>query len=263
MLKHTLTALALISLALIQPGSAQTTPSTATPPTTVAVSEGQDLEIQSGGKAYKSYLAAPAATTPATRRPAVILLHSFRGLEPGYRELVDEMAAAGYVTLALGWQTFEPEPTDATVKTLVEDGLKALALRPDVNANAVGLTGFCAGGRYTMLLLPQIKAFKSGVAWYGFPDQGGTALKPQTPSALIGDLTTPMLIIHGTKDQASPVATIYSYAQKLDTANKSFKLSVYQGEPHGFLLAEGNIANTQASRDARRDMLNYFGETLR
>ncbi|WP_245556568.1 hypothetical protein [Deinococcus aquatilis] len=80
MLKHTLTALALISLALIQPGSAQTTPSTATPPTTVAVSEGQDLEIQSGGKAYKSYLAAPAATTPATRHPAAFLPGAGAGL---------------------------------------------------------------------------------------------------------------------------------------------------------------------------------------
>jgi carboxymethylenebutenolidase len=263
MFKRTLPALALISLALTQPGAAQTTPSTATPTTTVAVSEGQNLDVVSGGKAYTSYLAAPAATTPATRRPAVILLHSFRGLEQGYRDLVDEMAAAGYVTLALGWQTFEPEPSDATVKTLVEDGLKALALRPDVNMNAVGLTGFCAGGRYTMLLLPQMKAFKSGVAWYGFPDQGGTALKPQTPTALIGDLTAPMLIIHGTKDQPSPIASIYSYAQKLDAANKPFKLSVYQGELHGFLLADGKIAGTQASRDARRDMLNYFGETLK
>ncbi|MDB5044163.1 MAG: hypothetical protein JWQ08_213 [Deinococcus sp.] len=262
MLKHTLPALALISLALIQPGSAQTIPP-ALPTTTVAVSEGQDLEIQSGGKAYKSYLAAPAAGTTAVRRPAVILMHSFQGLEPGYRDLVDEMAAAGYVTLALGWQTFEPEPSDATVKTLVEDGLKALALRPDVNINAVGLTGFCAGGRYTMLLLPQMKAFKSGVAWYGFPDQGATALKPQTPSALIGDLTAPMLIIHGTKDQPSPIASIYSYAQKLDAANKPFKLSVYQGEPHGFLLAEGELANTQASLNAQRDMLNYFAETLK
>jgi carboxymethylenebutenolidase len=114
-----------------------------------------------------------------------------------------------------------------------------------------------------MLLLPQMKQFKAGVAWYGFPDQGGTAAKPQTPAALIGQLSAPMLIIHGTRDQPSPIAGIYSYAQKLDAVNKVFKLSVYQGEPHGFLLAEGKIADTFASRDARRDMLDYFGAYLR
>ncbi|CAM4312086.1 dienelactone hydrolase family protein [Deinococcus marmoris] len=238
----TLSALALSSLALGQ-----------------AV-KGAELDVTSGGKAYKSYLAAPASATP---KAAVILLHSFNGLEQGYKDLVDEMAAAGYVTLALGWQTFEKGPSDATVKALVEDGLKTLAARGDVNMNAVGLTGFCAGGRYTMLLLPQMKAFKSGVAWYGFPDSGGTATQPRPPTDFIGDLTAPMLILHGTRDQPSPVAGIYAYAQKLDAANKNFKLTVYQGAPHGFLLKEGKIADTSDSRDARREMLDYFGDTLK
>ncbi len=244
MLKHTVTALALAlsSLALGQ-----------------AV-KGTDINVTSGGKAYKSYLSAPAS---ATAKPAVILLHSFNGLEQGYRDLVDELAGAGYVTLALGWQTFEKEPSDATVRALVEDGLKALAARNDVNMNAVGLTGFCAGGRYTMLLLPQMKQFKSGVAWYGFPEQGGTAAKPQPPSAVIDQLSAPLLILHGSRDQPSPVAGIYDYAKKLDAANKNFKLVVYQGEPHGFLLQAGRIADTPASRDARREMVAYFRDTLK
>ena len=199
----------------------------------------------------------------AGKKPAVILIHSYNGMEQGYRDLADEMAKAGYVTLALGWQTFEKEPSDAVVKTLVEDGLKSLAARPDVNIANVGLTGFCAGGRYTMLLLPQLPQFKSGVAWYGFPEQGGTAAKPRPPSDFIAQLSRPMLIIHGTKDQPSPVSTIYTYAQKLDAANKVFKLAVYQGEPHSFLLKGGKIADTFASRDARRAMLNYFGDTLK
>lgn len=72
-----------------------------------------------------------------------------------------------------------------------------------------------------------------------------------------------MLILHGTKDQPSPIASIYAYANKLDAAGKNFKLSVYQGEPHGFLLKDSLIADTFASRDARRDMLNYFAEWLK
>lgn len=244
MLKHTLTLSAFVfsSLSLGQ-----------------AV-KGSDITVTSGGKEYQSYLAAPASATP---KPAVILIHSFNGMEQGYKDLVDEMAAAGYVTLALGWQTFEKEPSDATVKALVEDGLKLLATRKDVDMNAVGLTGFCAGGRYTMLLLPQMKQFKAGVAWYGFPEQGGTEKKPQAPSAFIDQLSAPMLILHGTKDQPSPIANIYTYAQKLDAAGKNFKLAVYQGEPHGFLLKSSKLTDTYASRDARREMLNYFAEWLK
>ncbi|GHF59010.1 carboxymethylenebutenolidase [Deinococcus metalli] len=222
--------------------------------------KGGDVVVTSFGKDYKSYLSAPASATP---KPAVILIHSFNGLEQGYKDLVDEMAGAGFVTLALGWQTFEKEPSDDTVRALIEDGVKFLGARKDVNMNALGLTGFCAGGRYTMLLLPQLKQFKAGVAWYGFPDQGGTAAKPQAPTAFIDQLSAPMLILHGTKDQPSPIASIYAYAQKLDAANKNFKLSVYQGEPHGFLLKDSLIADTVASRSARQEMVNYFREWLK
>ena len=222
---------------------------------------GQNIDVMSGGKAYKSYI---SASQREGTGPAVVLLHSFNGLEQGYKDLSDEMAKAGYTTLALGWQTFEKQPSDDVVKALVEDGLKALSERTDVDMTRVGLTGFCAGGRYTMLLLPQMKQFKSGVAWYGFPNGGGadSATQPRPPTDFIGDLSAPLLILHGSKDQASPINTIYDYVGKLDAAGKLFKLVVYQGEPHSFLLKDGKITGTYASKDARREMLNYFGDTL-
>lgn len=229
----------------------------------LAGAAGQSLDVMSGGKAYQSYLSVPEGGDQTAKKPAVILIHSFNGLEQGYKDLTDEMAAAGYVTLALGWQTFDKQPSDDTVKALIEDGLKVMAGRSDVDMNRVGLTGFCAGGRYTMLFLPQMPQFKSGVAWYGFPDGGGTATQPKAPAEFTQQLNRPMLIIHGSKDQASPIATIYNYANKLDAAGKNFKLVVYQGEPHGFLLKDSKIADTYASKDARRAMLNYFGDTLK
>ena len=77
-----------------------------------------DLEVTSGDKAYKSYLAAPTSAGP---HPAIVLVHSFRGLEEGYRTMVDQLAGRGYVTLALGWQTFEQAPSDAVVQQLIDD----------------------------------------------------------------------------------------------------------------------------------------------
>lgn len=219
----------------------------------------EEILINSNDQEYQSYLAIPVSNMP---KPAIILLHSFKGMKQGYRDLVDQMAEAGFVTLALGWQTFEQEPSDKTVKNLVKDGLKYLTERRDVNMNAIGLTGFCAGGRYTMLLLPQIKEFKAGVAWYGFPNQGGTEQKPKPPSEFINELERPLLILHGSKDRPSPINTIYEYANKLDTADKIFKLSVYQGEPHSYVLNDGQLSSSFASRDSQREMLAYFREWL-
>jgi len=73
------------------------------------------------------------------------------------------------------WQTFERRPRDEIVERLLRDSVAYLRTRQDVDANNIGLTGFCIGGRYPMLFLPQIDEFKSGVAFYGFPYSNGSA----------------------------------------------------------------------------------------
>jgi carboxymethylenebutenolidase len=214
---------------------------------------GSDVEVTSGGQAYASYLAAP---TQAGTYPGVVLIHSFRGLEEGYRTMTDEFAAQGFVVLAVGWQTFEEQPSDDTVRQLLLDGVAVLQAREDVS-ESIGLTGFCAGGRYTMLFLPQLKEFASGVAWYGFPYGGDTQ-----PASVLNDLTTPMLMIHGTRDEPSPIADIYKYASELDAADKFYELKVYQGEPHGFMLAEGQLRQDDVATDAFNEMVDFFKRTL-
>ncbi|KAB2905295.1 MAG: dienelactone hydrolase family protein [Anaerolineae bacterium] len=213
-----------------------------------------DVEVMSGGQAYQSYLAAPSEGGPY---PGVILIHSFRGLEEGYKTMVDQFAAEGFVVLAVGWQTFEQSPSDDTVKQLVEDSIAFLSERDDVDPERLGLTGFCAGGRYTMLLLPQIDALKAGVAWYGFPYNGSPA-----PADLIGDLTAPMLIIHGTADDPSPIADIYRYATSLQEAGAYFELKVYFGEPHGFMLSNSQLRDDEVAQDAYRQMADFFKRKL-
>jgi len=208
----------------------------------------------SGGKAYKSYLTAPSSGGP---HPALVLVHSNRGLEEGYRTMSDKLAAEGFVVLALGWQTFEQSVDDATVKQLIEDAVKFVSDRKDVDTKRLGLTGFCAGGRYTMLFLPQITAFKAGVAWYGFPYNGAPP-----PADFIDKLAAPMFIIHGTADAASPIANIYKYAGALTDAKKYFEMKVYYGEPHGFMLVDGKMRDDEIGQNAFGQMIDFFKRKL-
>ena len=68
--------------------------------------------------------------------PGIVLIHSFNGLEQGYRTLTDQFAAEGFVVLTVGWQTFERDPSDATVEQLVRDSINFLTERNDVDADA-------------------------------------------------------------------------------------------------------------------------------
>lgn len=216
--------------------------------------ESADVIVPSDSREYESYLAAPTEGGPY---PAIVLIHSFRGLEEGYRTMTDNFAAEGFVVLAVGWQTFEQSPSDQTMTVLLEDSISYLTARADVDSNALGLTGFCAGGRYTMRFLPTIDAFGAGVAWYGFPNSGDPA-----PIEFIEQLDDPMLIIHGTDDRPSPIEDIYTYTEALDGVGAEYTLEVYEDEPHGFMLEGGQLRTDEVATDAYNKMVNYFKDNL-
>jgi carboxymethylenebutenolidase len=217
-----------------------------------------NVEIISENLAYPAYLAEP---TDSGKKPAIVLIHSFNGLEPGYKNITDDLAKDGYVVLSPQWQTFNRTPADEVMEGLIKDSVSYLKTKPDVDANRLGLTGFCAGGRYTMLFLPQMADFRSGVAWYGFPYSGGFANQSK-PADFIEQLKSPMLMIHGTHDMASPIADIYRYATELNSSGKYFELKVYQGKPHGFMIENGQLSESSEARDAYREMVDFFDRTL-
>ncbi len=214
----------------------------------------ETVMVESGGQSYPAYLASPEAEGTY---PGIVLLHSFRGLQDGYKTFTREFAAEGYVVLSVEWQTFGDQPTDDVVEQLTRDSIVVLEARSDVN-DQLGLTGFCAGGRHTMLFLPQIKEFDAGFAWYGFPIRG-------EPGAidLVDDLDAPLYIVHGSKDRPSPIADIYQYAQALDAADKYFELKVYQGEPHGFMVNGAEVNRNEAATDAFSEMISFFDRQLK
>ena len=218
------------------------------------------VNIKSDSKVYSAYTAAPAEEG---NYPAIVLIHSFKGFEPGYQTMINRIAEDGFVVVAPFWQTYSDSPSDAEVEALIRNSIAYLETREDVDSERLGLTGFCAGGRYAMLFLPQIKEFKSGVAWYGFPYTGGSELQPARPASLIDKLDAPMLMIHGTRDQYSNITDIYKYAGKLDSADKYFELKVYQGERHGFMITEnGGLSESFVAQDAYEEMITFFDRTL-
>jgi carboxymethylenebutenolidase len=214
--------------------------------------------ITAGGKTYPAYLASPAAPG---KHPGLVLVHSFNGLEPGYKEMCDRIAGDGFVVIAPAWQTFSQRAGDPEVGTVIRSSVAALQARTDVDSSRLGLTGFCAGGRYTMLFLPQVKEFNAGVAWYGFPYSGGFT-NDTTPASHIAELGAPLLIIHGSRDQASPVRDIFNYSTELDLADKYFEMKEYQGQPHGFMIVNGSLNRADYAEDAYSGMIAFFKRKL-
>jgi carboxymethylenebutenolidase len=219
----------------------------------------ETVNVQSRGQLYPAYLAYPRG---GGNYPGIVMIHSYTGLEPGYKEMADNFASEGFVIIAPEWQTHGGRPPDEEVGGVITSSVAFLKERPGVDPARLGLTGFCAGGRYTMLFLPQVKDFGSGVPFYGFPYSRGFA-DQATPASHISSLDVPMLIIHGTADQASHIADIYKYATELDRERKYFELKVYQGEPHGFMVQNKQLSMTFPAKDAYIEMVAFFTRTLK
>lgn len=105
------------------------------------------VNITSDRQIYPAYTAAPAKEG---NYPAIVLIHSFKGFEPGYQTMVDRIAEDRYVVVAPLWQTYSVSPSDAEVEALIRNSIAYLKTRKDVDSERLALIGFCAGGRYTI-----------------------------------------------------------------------------------------------------------------
>lgn len=118
--------------------------------------EGVDVHYVEGDAATRGYLAVPEGEGPF---PALVIIHEWNGLVDRVRQVADDFAAEGYVTLAAdlysGRTGANPEENIAlmneatadmsTVVANLDAAVAFLKARPDVTGR-VGAMGWCFGG---------------------------------------------------------------------------------------------------------------------
>ena len=118
--------------------------------------QGTDVEYLPGDPSTVGYLAVPEGPGPF---PALVIIHAWNGLVDRVREVADDFAAEGYVTLAAdlfaGRTGSNPQENSALVQSARSDMAKVIAnlngavaylkARPDVT-DRVGAMGWCFGG---------------------------------------------------------------------------------------------------------------------
>ena len=101
------------------------------------------------------------------------------------------------------------------------------------NADRLGITGFCWGGRITWLYSAHNPKVKAGVGWYGRLVGDKTNLTPNHPIDIASNLKVPVLGLYGGKDTGIPLETVEQMRQALNSNSKS-QIIVYPDAPHAF-----------------------------
>jgi carboxymethylenebutenolidase len=199
------------------------------------------------------------------RRPAVLVIHENRGLNPHLEDVARRFAAEGYLAYApdlLSLVGGTPENEDAArdlhTKMNQDDAVTALVsavsfLKKHAESTGkVGAVGFCFGGLMVNRLAASSPDLDAGVAFYG----------RQVPAAQVPNIKAPLLLNYAENDDGVN-STVPAYEAALKANNKKFTMYTYPGTQHAFFNDTGAARYNKAAADlAWSRTLAFFKETL-
>ena len=224
------------------------------------------VHYPSDGVTVRAFVAAPQSKE---RRPAIIVVQEWWGLTDHIKDVARRYAAEGYVAIApdmysrLGHAlTTDAGEAGKLMNTLKqEDGLKDLNATvaylksvPEVDGARLGVTGFCMGGSYA-LMLPCVNAdIKAAVPFYG---------QVPNPDAPLQKLTCPVLYFYGEDDGWITKADVQRLATALKKYNKPGEIKTYPGAPHAFFRDnDPSVYRPEAAKDAWIRTKAFFKQHL-
>lgn len=238
--------------------------------------DSEETFFTSAGDKVRMIVSRPAEPAP---RPALILLPDVRGIYDHFLDVAERFAAAGFVTATLDLYSREGAPEivdvesalrwmaqlpDRRVLADIQACVYALADRPDVDASAIAITGFCMGGQYALMSACRLDGLAASVSWYGMLRHAvRTEHKLADPLDNVAALRCPYLGLVGAADELIPAEQVAQLRTALEPVAHETEVIVYPGAGHAFfndLRPQGYVA--QAAEDAWPRVLTFLKRHL-
>ena len=208
-------------------------------------------------------------------RPGVLVVHEWWGLNDYAKSRAEQLAAEGYVALAVdmyGDNKVTTHPDEARewmtqITANVDDwtrraqlGLEVLRAQEQVAAGQTAAIGYCFGGATVMQMAYAGADLDAVVSFHG-------SLPPAPES--VTSIAPQVLVAHGRDDQFVPAERIAAFQQSLDRAEANWEMMIFSGTRHSFTnpgagdYGIDNLAyNETADKRSWAAMLQLFGEVF-
>jgi dienelactone hydrolase len=230
------------------------------------------VEYQQGDAKLEGYLAYDAASTG--KRPGILVVHEWTGINPYTRKRVEQLASLGYVAFAAdiygkGIRPATPKEAAETagryksdrplLRARVQAALAELRKQPGVDPARIAAIGYCFGGT-TVLELARSGADVRGVVSF----HGG--LDTPTPGDA-KNIKAKVLALAGADDPFVPPAQVAAFEEEMRAAKVDWQLVKYSGAVHSFTNpgagndnSKGAAYNAAADRRSWAAMRAFFDE---
>lgn len=237
----------------------------------------ESLEYGREAPRFKGYLAYPQGKGP---HPAILIVHSWRGLTDFEKEKACLLAEMGYLAFAVDLYGNGTVATDdshalelmtplfldrSTLRERVLEAFNEIAQNPLVNPKKIGAIGFCFGGLSVIELLRSGVAVKGVVSFHGaFGSHLGEQIAKTVP--LASKVEGAILILHGYDDPLVPQHDIQQLQEELTTAQVDWQMNIYGNTSHAFTNplannpAGGLVYNPVVAKRAWLAMQQFFSE---
>jgi dienelactone hydrolase len=201
----------------------------------------------------------------AERRPGVLVIHEWWGLNDSILAKARQLAEMGYVVLAAdmygqGMATEHPAEAKEWMGRITENvgqwreraqaGLKVLRSREEVDPSRLAAIGFCFGGATAMQLAYAGSDLKGVVSFHGS--------LPAPGKDLDGPIRASVLAFHGSQDAFVPPQAVQEFQAGLDRIGADWHLVTFGAARHGFSIPEADAKGMEdLMYDPRADQRSW------
>jgi len=193
--------------------------------------------------AMKGYLAYDESITG--KRPGVLVVHEWWGLNDYARKRARMLAALGYTALAVdmygdGKQAMHPDDAKAFSSELMKNfdvaqarflaAMEFLKQQATVDPSRIAAIGYCMGGEIVLNMARQSVELKGVASFHG----SLTAVKP----AQSGVIKAKILVLNGGADKFITPEQIEAFKQEMKAVGADFQFISYPGALHSFTNPE-------------------------
>jgi carboxymethylenebutenolidase len=190
------------------------------------------------------------ARLDGTARPAVIVLEGVYGFDAEIRRITSQVAAAGYVGLAIDYLRGRPveEVFDVgAVGTDVGTARDWLNEQPFVQRGHIATWGFGWGGTAAFIASSQ-PGISAAIAFYGQSIARPRGKLSRAPLDEVENVRAPLLLVFGGHDELIGEGEVALIRDRLTAQHKTFELETYPDVGHSFFREDlGTLATRQIS----------------